>query len=191
MRTRTAGAVTLLLAAGALGTLTGTAAAAPPDGRGATTSWYATTRVDGGDLSVDATVTGGRDGGAVADVAVFLGGLRCVPLEDLDVDLVQLESAALSGESAMSCTPEGGQGAVPVGAHLTIDLTWTGTGDVRRLPLTGSLDHCVGRFLERDAEVTGSVTVTIEGGTPYTVTGEAAGDVALRWQHVACPPPAA
>jgi hypothetical protein len=183
--------MTLLLAAGTLGTLTGTATAAPPEGRGATTDWYATTLMGaGGPLTVDATVRQTKDGPVTSDVTVFLDGLRCSPTEPLDATLVPLESATLSGAVDLTCVSEGpGQGLTTTSGTLAVDLTWTGTGDTTRIPLTGNLDHCVGRFLERDATLAGSVTVSIAGSDEQVLTAGDSGDTALRWQHVACPPP--
>ncbi len=125
-----------------------------------------------------------------SDVTVSLDGLRCSPTEPLSATLVPLESATLSGAVGLTCVPEGpGEGLTTTSGTLAVDLTWTGTGDTTRIPLNGNLDHCVGRFLERDATVAGSVTVSISDGDAQVLTAGDSGDTALRWQHVACPPP--
>ncbi|MGY1734206.1 hypothetical protein ACI798_22085 [Geodermatophilus sp. SYSU D01045] len=194
MRTRTARALTVLLATAALGGTAGTAAAAPPEGRGATTEWKATTGLgeEGGDLRVSATVTGNRDGALTVDLEAHTAGYACRPVESPAASLVPLESATLSGEDvALSCTPDGGgQGLVEVTGTMDVDLVWTGTGDTTRFPQ--ELDHCVGRVLVREATVTGSVTVSIDGGPTATVEVSGyTGDTRLQYQHVACPPPKA
>ncbi|SNS06434.1 hypothetical protein SAMN04488107_1136 [Geodermatophilus saharensis] len=194
MRTRTAGAVTLLLAAGTVGLLPGTAAAAPADGRGATTEYKATTQLgtaQGAPLTVAAAVTRDTTGALVTPMEVYVDGLVCTPLGDLTASLVSLESATLTGSDVpVTCAPAGGQGLAATAGTVDVDLAWTGTGPTEREGRTGNRDHCVGRVLHRAAALTGSVTVTLEGGQPLTVGAADGHDSALSYYHTACPPPA-
>ncbi|SFT83167.1 hypothetical protein SAMN05660657_03387 [Geodermatophilus amargosae] len=195
MRTRTAGALTLLLAAGALGTLTGTAAATPPDGRGATTEYKATTQLgtaEDAPLTLSAAVTRDSSGALVTLVEVYVDGLVCTPGGDLPGTLVLLESATLTASGVpLTCAPAGGQGLGTATGTLDLALGWTGTGPTEREGRTGNRDHCVGRVLHRAAALTGSATVTLDGGQPLTVDVADGHDSGLSYYHTACPPPAA
>ncbi|SFP75795.1 hypothetical protein SAMN05660464_4129 [Geodermatophilus dictyosporus] len=193
MRTRTAGrALTVLLATAALGGTAGTAAAAPPEGVGARSAWFATAFLGaGGPIAVSATVTGTRSGALETDLAVYLPGYTCRPEDPLRATLVQLESASLAGtDVAVTCEPDGGEGLAPVSGTVDVHLVWVGVGETARTPEV--LDHCVGRVLTRAVAVTGSVSASIGSDPEVTVTATGqTTDALLRYTHTACPPPMA
>lgn len=187
MRTRTAAALTLLLAAGTLGTLTGTAAAAPPEGVGpyvAYRAWAAYADADSG-LFAEVTVEEVRDSGTSVGLVLSGEGWSCtVDAGDPTVaDVEQLDAARVVGSFDYTCTEDDApQGLAPqtVRGTVAVDLTWTGSGRPERLPLY----HCnVGRSLVRQATVTG--TVSLAGGLVSDLGPVGSG---MSHDHVVCPP---
>ncbi len=188
MRTRTAAALTLLVAGGALGTLTGTAAAAPPEGRGATVTdraWAAYTGAE--ELFAEVTVEEVRGSAVTVDLLLSAEGWDCTTdgAGPAVADVERLESARAVATFDYTCTEDDApQGLVAptLSGTASVDLAWTGSGGTERLPLY----HCnVGRSLVRAATVTGGVVLTGEH--------ELAGELVLAGggmshDHLACPP---
>jgi hypothetical protein len=170
----------------------GTAAAAPPE---RSTSAYATTFLSGKGFTAIVTLTETKGIDPVADIDIFVDGYRCEPVDPVAFTLETLESASVVAEDVeLNCVFEGdgdgpGEQPPPVTGTADIDLTFLGVGEVERIPLNGRLDHCVGRFLERDASVEGRVTVDFDGETSQlVVNADSSSDTALRYTHTVCPP---
>ncbi len=188
MRTRTAGALTVLLAAGTLATLPGTAAAAPPEGVGPHTvsrAWAVFSDA-GRSLSAEVTVEEVRRSGTTIRLDLSGETWSCtVHGEDADVaEVEQLESARVVASYDYTCTEkEGPQGLAPVTVHgtATVDVTWTGVGRSQQQPLY----HCTaGRYLTREATVVGSVSLTDDLESDLDVLGAGG----LAYEHLVCPP---
>ena len=180
------------LAAAMAWTGAGTAAAAPPERY---TSAYATTILSGDGFWARVTLTETEGIAPAADVHIFVGDYRCELVDPVAFTLESLESAAVKAEDVeLRCVqvddPENpGQQLPPLTGTADIDLSFRGEGEVERLPLNGRLDHCVGRFLERDVSVQGSLAVDVGGETLEIVAdADSVSDSALRYTHVACPP---
>lgn len=78
------------------------------------------------------------------------------------VEMVMLESATLDGFEVEVTGVEGG---VPVTVTLTLDLEWTGAGDIYVETLHSPGDHTAHRTV--DASVDGTVTInSVTGGGP-------------------------
>jgi hypothetical protein len=152
---------------------------------------------EGSDLFVLTGIFAEQGSATETFVDIFVDGYHCVSDDPLDSAITELETATLQGTLSLTCSfvvdPENPpEGPVPddVTGTALVDLAWTGVGDRDRLPRTGNRDHCVGRFVERHAVVTGEVRVVIpELGVDDTATAEAdSPDSALRHQRVVCPP---
>ncbi len=187
MRTRTATAMTLLVAAGTLGTLTGTATAAPGEaGPTVTNRAWATYTDPTHTIGAELRVVDVRGAGTTAELDLFAEGWECtVDGAAAEVARVgQLDSARVVATFAYTCTADDGepQGVAPGTATgtVTADVGWTGTGATVKQPLY----HCnVGRSLSRAATVTGSVTVTGDLAAELAPTGSG-----LAHERLLCPP---
>ncbi|MGX5656001.1 hypothetical protein ACWKWC_14605 [Geodermatophilus nigrescens] len=155
MRTRTAAAVTLLLAAGTLGTLTGTAAAAPP-GNTTTGSADAFPLVGGAAVFLSAFDPDGEAAFVVPEV--FAGRYECVTEERVPAAFSGLGAVSAAGTVTLTCS---GFEVPDLTGTLTVDVAWRGRGPVTAQPPVPS--ECRLRVLERVADVTGSVTVDVPG----------------------------
>jgi hypothetical protein len=195
MRTRTATAVTLLLAAGTLGTLTGTATAAPGEA-GPTVTNRAWALYTGPDALVgtELRVVDVRGAGTTAELALFADGWECTVdgAAVVVAQVGQLDSARVDATFGYTCTADDGgpQGLRPGTATgtVTADVAWTATGATVMQPAY----HCnVGRSLARAATVTGSVMVT--GGLADVFEADPAIELAptdsgLTHERLMCPP---
>ena len=154
-----------------------------------------------GDAGSDLFVLTGifAEAGSAPDafVDIFVAGYHCVSDDALDAAITELETATLEGTLDLTCSfvvdPENPpEGPVPedVTGTAVVDLTWTAVGDRERLPRTGNRDHCVGRFVQRQAMVTGGVRVVLADlGVDETATADPDDpDSAMRHQNVVCPP---
>jgi hypothetical protein len=190
------------LAAGALAaalswTGSGTATAAPPPDRVVSvTAGYATTVLRSADGDVaQAVITAPEGSLQTGEVDLYvLGFYHCTSEDPLQATLDVLGGGTLTGELDLTCVwdpdpedPQPAPGPETVTGKATVGLTWTGTGETVRIPLNGRLDHCVGRFLERTAVVTGEITVEIpEIG--FASTLDEPSDSWLRYERAVCPP---
>jgi hypothetical protein len=152
---------------------------------------------EGSDLLVLTGIFAETGSATEAYVDMFVDGYHCVSDDPLDAAITELETATLEGTLSLTCRfvvdPENPpEGPVPddVTGTAVVDLAWTAVGDRERLPRTGNRDHCVGRFVEWHAVVSGEVRVVVpELGVDESATAEAdSPDSALRHQRVACPP---
>lgn len=114
------------------------------------------------DVVVDATVAEIAGGATTATVDLYAPGLACtVHGQPEAADLVRLESARIEGTFDYTCEEQdgGGAGAVPgtLSGTVVVDVTWTGVGAPEAQPL---YDGAVGHYIVRDAEVSGSVSLT-------------------------------
>ena len=180
----------------------GVAAAAPPTESGGFRSVADQAAAvlrggEGSDLLVLTGIFAERGSPTEAFVDIYVDGYHCVSDDPLDAAVTELESATLEGTLDLTCSfvvdPENPpEGPVPddVTGTAEVGLTWTAVGDRERLPLSGNIDHCVGRFVERHARVDGDVRVLIpELGIDQTATADPdSPDSAMRYQKVACPP---
>ena len=178
MRTRTAAALTLLLAAGTLGTLTGTATAGPPEGHGLTITQdgYALTALASADgaLLVHLDVFDPLDRAPFADLEVFVAGYECVTGEEDSVPATMrtLRSASAVGTLPLTCGSE--EGTV-TGTAVVEGVTWQATGR----PVTDVVPPSAGdprlrTTVTRQAAVAGSVRVSVPGlGVDTVATGDA------------------
>jgi hypothetical protein len=160
MRTRTAAALTLLLAAGTLGTLSGTATAAPP-GNTTTGSADAFPLVGGAGVFLSAYDPDGEAAFAVPEV--FAGGYECGTEERLPARFRGLGSVSTTGTVEVTCW---GAELPDVTGTVTVDVAWRGRGPVTAQPPVPS--ECDLRVLLRAAEVTGTVTLEVPGVVPET-----------------------
>ncbi|MDP9427488.1 MAG: hypothetical protein M3Q47_00770 [Actinomycetota bacterium] len=150
----------------------------------------------GGDPVAHATVTQPANGAAAAHVGVFVPGYLCELTTGLTASLESLKSATLTGKRLpVTCVyqpdPEIDQTvSMPdVTGTVSVELAWQGVGEVARIPLNGNLDHCVGRFLERSAELSGKLTISVPGlGIEETLTAADGQDTRLAYDHNTCPP---
>ncbi|PWW25120.1 hypothetical protein JD79_04316 [Geodermatophilus normandii] len=160
MRTRTAGALTLLLAAGTLGALTGTAGAAPPAGAGTenTTTGSATAFPLVGGAGVFLTAYD-PDGEAPLTVPeVFAGSYECFADESLPADFRGLGSVSTAGTTGVTCFADG---LPDLTGTLTVDVQWRGRGPATEQPEPPFPTECDLRVLIRQADVTGSIALEI------------------------------
>jgi hypothetical protein len=88
---------------------------------------------------------------------VFVAGYECLTEDRVPATIDGLESATAAGELTFVCGSPAGE----VTGSATVDLTWTGVGDVRRYVVAGAGSPCISFGRERHAEVTGSVQVVI------------------------------
>ena len=195
------GVVTGVLTAGLVWS-GGAAAAAPPETPAGFRSVadQAAAVLRGGEGSDLLVLTGifAEAGSAIeAYVDIYVDGYHCASDDPLDAAITELESASLEGTLDLTCRfvvdPENPpEDPVPgdVRGTAVVGLTWDAVGDRERLPRTGNRDHCVGRFVERHAAVSGDVRVVIpELGIDESATAQAdSPDSALRHQRVVCPP---
>jgi hypothetical protein len=183
MRTRTAAALTLLLAAGTLGTLTGTAAAAPP-GNTTTGSANAFPLVGGAGVFLSAF---DPDGEAAFVVPEVLGeGYECFAEERLPADFRGLGSVSTAGTVTVTCA---GERQPEVTGTLTVDVSWRGRGPATEQPETPFPTGCDLRVLIRQAEVTGSVTLDVPdlGPAATAVLDGIPGDIRSALSNCAAP----
>lgn len=180
----------------------GVAAAAPPAEpaglRSVADQAAATLRGDeDSDLFVLTGIYAERESPTEVFVDIYVNGYHCAGDDRLDAAVTELKTATLEGTLALTCSfvvdpedpPEG-----PVPPNVTgtadVDLAWAAVGDRERLPRTGNRDHCVGRFVERRAVVTGEVRVVVEdlGVDEVATAAPEDPDNAIRHQNVVCPP---
>lgn len=193
------GVVTGMLTAGLAWSGGAAAAAAPGETAGfrsVADQAAAVLRGGGSDLLVLTGIFAEAGSATEAYVDIYVDGYHCVSDDPLAATITELESATLEGRLDLSCTfvidPENPpEEPVPddVTGTAVVDLTWSAVGDWERLPRTGNRDHCVGRFVERSASVTGEVHVVIpELGIDESATADPASpDSAIRHQKVVCP----
>ncbi|GAB3314053.1 hypothetical protein GCM10027451_28550 [Geodermatophilus aquaeductus] len=160
MRTRTAGALTLLLAAGALGTLTGTATAAPPAGSGTenttTGSASAFPLVGGAGVFLSAYDPDGEAPFTVPEV--LAGAYECFADERLPADFRGLGSVRTAGTTGVTCSADG---LPDVTGTLGLDVEWRGRGPATEQPEPPVPTGCDLRVLIRQADLTGSITLEV------------------------------
>lgn len=181
-----------LLAGTAIGTAAGPAAAAPPggalpEGRGVqeevTGSAFASLGSAGSDLGVFLSVFQPPGEPAFALPEVFVAGYECFLGEFVDATLDGLDEATAWGTTTLQCS---GDGLPDTEAVVDVDVRWTGVGRTMRTVVAGPHFPCVSRTAIREAEISGSVHVSIPDlGIDTTVT-EGFGDV--RRTRSVCPP---
>jgi hypothetical protein len=160
--TATRALTTGALAAAVVWAGAGTAAAAPPGDHWPTrtTTGYASavltgTTTPGMAVFFDAYAPDRTE--PFGGLEVFVAGYECLTEDRVPATIDGLESATAAGELAFVCgSPEG-----EVTGSATVDLTWTGEGDVRHYVLAGPGFPCISFGRERQADVTGSVRVVI------------------------------
>jgi hypothetical protein len=188
MRTRTAGALSLLLAAGALGGMVGTAAAAPPAGRGTenTTTGSATAfpLVGGAGVFLNAYDPDGEAPFTVPEV--FAGGYECFTDERLPADFRGLGSVRTAGTVGVTCS---GDRVPDVTGSLTVDVGWRGRGPATEQPEPPFPTGCDLRVLIRQADVTGSIALEIPalGIDATTDLVGVPGDIRMALSNCAAP----
>ena len=185
----------------------GVAAAAPPDEpagfRSVADQAAAILRGQGSDLVVQTGIYAERGLPTQPFVDIYAIGYHCVSEDSLDAAITELEEAILEGTLKLTCRyvvdpenpPTSPVPGVTTGTAV-VKLSWNAEGHRERLPLTGDRDHCVGRFVERQAKVIGGVRVVVDDlgpglGTDVDETATADRDDpdnAIRYQNVVCPP---
>ncbi|MDK3256815.1 hypothetical protein [Blastococcus capsensis] len=133
-------------------------------------------------LVATVSVTERKGHAPVVDVALYGEGLSCV-VEGVPTaaELTTLESATATGTYTYVCTEGGGNGLTALEGTAHLHVVWTGVGPTERAPLY----HCVGRYLVREAEITGGLTLT--GGLRAELTA-APDNSRLSYDHNVCPP---
>ncbi|MGY1609676.1 hypothetical protein [Geodermatophilus sp. SYSU D00700] len=161
MRTRTAGALTVLLAAGVLGGLPGTAAAAPPADRGTenstTGSATAFPLVGGAGVFLSAFDPDGEAPFTVPEVFAG-GGYECFAEAPLPATFRGLGSVSTAGTTALTCTADG---LPDLAGTLDVDVTWRGVGRATEQPEPPFPTGCDLRVLIRQAELGGTVELVV------------------------------
>ncbi|MGY1650804.1 hypothetical protein [Geodermatophilus sp. SYSU D01119] len=183
MRTRTAAALTLLLAAGTLGTLTGTATAAPP---GNTTTGSANAFPLVGDAGVFLSAWAPDGEAAFAVPEVFAGAYECLTEERLPADFRGLGSVRTSGTVTVTC---GGDGLPEATGTVTVDVEWRGEGRATEQPEPPFPTQCDLRVLIRQAVLTGSIRLDVPAlGIDTTATlADVPGDIRTALSNCAAP----
>ncbi len=184
------------LVAGLTSAGTGTAWASPGGDVIRWTGDYALTslRLDGANVAFVNAFMPPQEGAAPTLDIWVEGFYHCTNDEPLTLSIDSLQSASVTGTTTLTCVwepdpedPQPAPGDVEtLTGSATSDVSWAGTGDVRRVGRNGATDHCVGRSLLRSADVTGEVTVDIRGDE---LVFSAPSDSLLGHDRTVCPPP--
>lgn len=133
-------------------------------------------------------VTAVKGSGTSLDVQLYRDNWSCeVSGKPTEAGVTTLESATAAGSFSWTCTEDESSGLVPGSAATSsgtasLQLKWTGTGEVEKEPLY----HCVGRFLLRDADVKGELVLAGDLDARLTAAAHTA-DSYLAYDHHVCP----
>jgi hypothetical protein len=117
---------------------------------------------------------------------IFVAGYDCVTEDAAAATIDDLDSATSTGRLEYLCsTPD----VSDMAAYATIDLAWTGKGEVSRLTSAGPLNACTEHLEIRHAHVSGSIRIFIpELGIDQMASAPGDDDDSLVQREAICPP---